>query len=596
MERAEEQETLSQLTSMESGYATGGTPSVIETSIIAAFSGRNTSGTYDAGDNYGLAHLQTMGGRQLRALSEMMLCSAVRSNSNLHDLPSQTIACAGLQSLSQIGDSDGAVIGFTERDRQPARLSPTAASAGDSAPIAGVLGQTGSGKTMVLLWLASQFSEMKNKHNGRNLPNIIIDLKQTSDHSPIVKALGGRVLSLDDLATADGIFDPLRFAEDAESGVEMAANMLMLVNPWGPRKLTYETPIQRALMIGVTNGADCIGEALRIALEEDENTPAEMVADIFSLAESSTFFRACVGMQNGGTGLRVADGLTLIKLGRQSLTLPSGTEKELTRSQRVSIALVQMMVYGSAMALAGRKGVLHLDEAWMFLLGEAKAQVEQLGRLARSQDILPILYTQRVTDLVKAELEGYISRLFILYLSDEREAQAACKIAGLEPTEERIKRIRAPRTIGNSATPNPLSMQALRDASGKVIRGSVAIYRDLANRAVPIEIVLPTPFLALSSTNPDDIARRDALAAAGKLKGFEYNREKAEIDEDYLLAPLGRYVADQGTSIFADNSLVYDRGPDPLWDADTPSALDEDVWADEPESARSDGWTTASGW
>lgn len=89
MERAEEQETLSQLTSMESGYATGGTPSVIETSIIAAFSGRNTSGTYDAGDNYGLAHLQTMGGRQLRALSEMMLCSAVRSNSNLHDLPSQ---------------------------------------------------------------------------------------------------------------------------------------------------------------------------------------------------------------------------------------------------------------------------------------------------------------------------------------------------------------------------------------------------------------------------------------------------------------------------------------------------------------------------
>jgi len=35
-------------------------------------------------------------------------------------------------------------------------------------------------------------------------------------------------------------------------------------------------------------------------------------------------------------------------------------------------------VFGSAMALAGRGGVIHLDEAWVFL-GAGKAEVERLG-------------------------------------------------------------------------------------------------------------------------------------------------------------------------------------------------------------------------
>lgn len=79
------------------------------------------------------------------------------------------------------------------------------------------------------------------------------------------------------------------------------------------------------------------------------------------------------------------------------------------------------MVFGSAMALTGRGGVIHLDEAWVFL-GAGKAEVERLGRLARSQGVLPILYTQRVSDALKAELTGYISRSFILPIEDRIEA------------------------------------------------------------------------------------------------------------------------------------------------------------------------------
>ena len=84
--------------------------------------------------------------RQRHALAETMLCSNVRAVPHLHDLPAQTIACSGLPSLSVVGDPDGALVGFTERDRQPAWLSPTAAASDDQLPMTIVVGETGSGK------------------------------------------------------------------------------------------------------------------------------------------------------------------------------------------------------------------------------------------------------------------------------------------------------------------------------------------------------------------------------------------------------------------------------------------------------------------
>jgi len=88
--------------------------------------------------------------RQEAAFADTWLCSPVRAVPHLHDLPSHTLAYSGLPSLSTVGDPDGALLGFTEKDRQPAYLSPTAASAGDSMPIAAVFGQTGSGKDLTL--------------------------------------------------------------------------------------------------------------------------------------------------------------------------------------------------------------------------------------------------------------------------------------------------------------------------------------------------------------------------------------------------------------------------------------------------------------
>ena len=116
-------------------------------------------------------------------------------------------------------------------------------------------------------------------------------------------------------------------------------------------------------------------------------------------------------------------------------------------------------------------------------------------------------------DALRVGLAGYISRILILPMQDEQEARAACGLARLEPTFDRIRRITAKARTGNA--PNWDSMRALRDpGTGETLRGGVAIYCDLAGRAVPTEITIPTMFLALASTNPGDIDRRVRKAAA----------------------------------------------------------------------------------
>jgi hypothetical protein len=336
-----------------------------------------------------------------------------------------------------------------------------------------------------------------------------------SDHSAAVMASGGRVASLDSLAAADGVFDPMRFAIRREVGVELASSMLMAVNPWGGEKLNYETPLIKALAYGSEAGADCIGQALKLALDGGA-APAEMVNRVLDLADASPMFRACVGMESGGPTLRTSEGITLIKVGDAHFDLPEpGAIQEVTQPQRVALALVRMMVFGSAMALTNRQGIIMLDEAWVFL-GAGRSEVERLGRLARSQQVFPMLFTQRVTDALDAGLSGYISRGLILPIQDPEEAAAACELFRLEPTPERLQRLTARGTIGGTGdqagAPNWGSMRALRDQeTGEVLRGAIGVYVDLSGRAVPVEIKVPKSFFDRASTNPDDIRRRIAL-------------------------------------------------------------------------------------
>ena len=451
--------------------------------------------------------------RQRSAMAETMLCSPVRANPHLQDLPSQSVAASGLPSLSVVGDRTGALLGFTESDRQPAYLDPMAATNQDTLPLMICVGQTGSGKSVTMLWGADQLARIRTALE-ENTPVLIIDPKPESDHTAAVQASGGQVASLDDLASADGIFDPIRFCTKSEVGVELAASMLMSINPWGSKRDDFETPLQYALHYGVSRGATCVGQALWVAKQEG-HAPAEMVDAAFRLAQSSTMFRAIFGIQPSTEGLRVASGITLIKVGSANLDLPEPGAVAPSLPQRIAMALVRMMVFGSAMALTDRDGVIMLDEAWVFM-SAGRAEMERLGRLARSQRVFPMLFTQRVTDALNAGLKGYISRGLIGSITDVDEARAACELFKLAPTPERLERITAKEFIGaagGSTAPNWNSMRALVDpVTREVHRGSVWIYCDTANRAIPVEVIIPPAFLARASTNAAEIRQRVPLS------------------------------------------------------------------------------------
>lgn len=508
MELAEQTEMQQVLEDVEDVYATkGGSPTIVDASVLVAFDGEvEDISTVGAGSS---AQMRIMNLRQSHALAEMMLCSHIRSNPLPHDMPIQNVACSGIQSLSMVGDRDGALVGFTQRDRQPVYFDPKASTNEDTGPLTAIVGSTGSGKSVFLLWKAVQYDNL-------GIPQIFVDPKTGSDHSPTISNIGGNISSLDQLASADGIFDPIRFSSSPEVGVELAVSMLSAIDPWGGEAKKFEVELYRALSYGVKAGAECIGEALDLAQKAKWANEA-LCQPVFRLAESSPTFRACVGIYPNGEALRVADGLTYIKTGQMHLELPEpGAIDSATLTQRIGMALVRMMVFGSLMALEGRGGVIHLDEAWVFL-GAGKSEVQRLGRLARSQNVTVELYTQRISDALDAELDGYISRGTILPTADEAEARAALKLFNIEGTDERVAAITAKATIGgiDSVTPNWASMRALRDpVTRKVLRGTIGIVSDLAGRAAPVHIRLPDMFLKLSSTTPADVAERQRVLAS----------------------------------------------------------------------------------
>lgn len=783
MDRAELDEKIETLEAVENGYASGGGPAtLVDASVLMAFDGRIEDMSEMSSVN---VSLNAMLYRQKSAWAETMLCSNVRANPNKHDLPDTTIAYSGLPSLSTVGDTSGAMVGFTESDRQPALLSPTAVAQEDRTPICVVAAASGAGKSMMMLWLADQFARMgrpcviidpkalaldtaiptptgwrKNgdlrigdqvfdrhgrpttitalsplfeqadmyevtfddgqtiKADGQHrwvvydaagratghpelldlttnellergvralnggvnftvplggaaeypastdlprepysaglhvaeekqgfdatfarpyltadpeqrraflagiadgnasvfagqirftfasheLASVVLELTRSlgywatflddehaviirttdrvfgdegqhqratrevegrtdlrivsitpiaseparcirvdaedhtylaggyipthntgSDHSGATKLSGGQVASLDDFISSDGVLDPLRFAITRQDGVDMAASMILSVNPFGNSRNDFEVPLISALNFGVGNGASCIGQALQMAVESDPENLAwrTVYGKVLELANASSQFRAMVGFNPSTSALRIADGITLIKVGKSSLNLPTpGTPPEQQNiPQRVSLALVRMMIFGAATALTGRDGVIFQDEAWTILNSDPK-EVERLGRLARSQRVLPILFSQDISGAAKAGLAGYISRGFVGPITDEKEALAAMELFGIEPTPERLARVTASATMdayGNDemASPNYNSMKALRDPrTRKVLRGSVWMYSDLSGRVIPVECVIPPEFLRVASTNSLDIDAREAAAAA----------------------------------------------------------------------------------
>jgi hypothetical protein len=507
-------------------------PTSVETSVIAAIPGTSPDLCEKLLADQSVI-FTPMINLQLQAMAEAQLCSPVRSNAVLLDLPTDVVAFAGCNDVSTAGDAPSArtaLSGFTERDRQPVWEAPDASSTQDKPPIKLLFGDTGSGKTMLQQWLWWQWGHVENKH-GELTPSVMVNPKAQS-LARTAEWGGARRLVVDSQRDGDGGLDPLGFFEDKESAITTAAGMLQDLYSGSPEQVAAaQLPLLEAVRFGVDHGATATGQAIHMYIDElqhqlaVETMPVRRseiehdigVCDHMLRVTNQPQARAIIGSgaAASGAGLRVQQGMVLIEA-TGGISLPLNTDPALMNlSDKINLYVIRMILLAAMHALSGRQGVIFLDEGWVFLMG-GKALMEMLGRLARSLGVTIVLGDQRVQQ--SSQLSDFVSGGYVLALKGkpvegEPNSVLAFKTFELDPDwHGRAHRASLSLTIdgtpedqASETTFNWESLRALVDpVTRRVARGSVAYFKDLYGRCPTVEILLPSEFVKVASTTPDN--------------------------------------------------------------------------------------------
>jgi hypothetical protein len=261
--------------------------------------------------------------------------------------------------------------------------------------------------------------------------------------------------------------------------------------------MSQEIELGADLNRAADEGARCAGEAMAYVRDPQVSN---LVA---SLVKSSSLFRLGFSM-TPKPPFEVGGGLTLIEFDRE-LPLPDGSKDagHYERDERIALGAMRLVTRASMEILMRSKGgILIVDEAHHYLGSpEGLSSLQRMGREGRSLRLLPIFLTQRVSDVLKADMENYLSRVFVMKLTDETQAAAALKLCGLKSTPERVQFLR-------NAGPR-------KGSEGMPGRGALGFFRDIHDRHSVVMVgPVPEDVRLAFSTNPDDKAKRAAMKAA----------------------------------------------------------------------------------
>jgi hypothetical protein len=402
------------------------------------------------------------------------------------------LAYAGLNGFSDLGDPKGSYIGVADPDLTPVYLDVAAAPARNMPPGMLVAGDPGSGKTFLCQSIALQATLAGN-------PVIFINPKGFDSLAPLAELVNGQVVKMSALASRPGAFDPFRYAPPPVAAEIATTHILSVLGNREGFTQAQALMIGSALREAAAAGARCVGDALPLISDP------EVVTQIRQQVEGSALFALGVGL-DPWPAFPATGGLTLVEFDRKlDLPDPSKDSTMYTRAENISLAAVRLVARASLeILMRSGGGVLIVDEAWTFLgFPEGLAAMQSLGREGRSLNILPIFATQRIADVVSRDMEGYLSRVFCLKLSDPREAKAALELCKLDPTVERINWL---------ATCGPVA--ATDETAARPPR---ALHRDLDDRHAAV-ILGPTPtwvYDALTTNPQERKAREDRKRAGG---------------------------------------------------------------------------------
>jgi len=427
--------------------------------------------------------------RQIRALDETLPCSDRRINPFLHDISISMIAYAGMNGFSNLGDKKGLYVAVANPDYTPVFLDPKGAALENKPAAMLVAGDSGSGKSFFCQMLAIQATR-----DGQ--ATIFINPKGHDSLSPMADLVGGTVVKMSALEERPGAFDPFRYAPPLVAA-EIATNHILGVLGGGLSQ-AQQLELGSAIKQAAQSGARCVADAFPFMRDQ------QMVTQIRQQVEGSSLFALGIALEPLAP-FTAQSGLMLIEFDRKpELPDPSKTSDSHTRPERIALAAIRLVTRASLEILMRSKGgVLIVDEAWTFLgYSEGLAALTQLGREGRSLNVLPVFATQRVADVVSRDMESYLSRVFCMRLSDERDAKVALELCGLDATPGRINWL---KNCGPRA--------AEGDNPG---RPAMALHRDLRDRHSAVMIwPIPEDIRMAISTNPKDREEREARSAKG---------------------------------------------------------------------------------
>lgn len=439
--------------------------------------------------------------QQVEAALETMPCAPVVIGDRrpfMHYVGIGVVAEAGMTSMSELGDKKGAHMGYVLPDETPCRLDFGAASAENMPPMMLVAGQPGSGKTVVSQALLHQASVA-----GVNA--IFVNPKGADTLKPLLSSTGGEHVVMGATSTP-GSLDPFRFA-DTDTAVYTAIGFLdVLIPNMDEMKIAL---IEEGLRS--RENPTCFMDAVQGIKSKEQRE------ELDQLRRSNPVLGLCMGTEGGEFRLggkkanEFEQGVLLVEFGGD-VQLPTAPTKisEMSRAERFGVGAVSLLMQAAMqLIVASRRGqkesgtgsFLVIDEAWIMLSSSylASAYMESLARLGRSLDVTVILATQRVSDVINAGLDEYLSRVMLMKLTSAEEQRLGLELLGLEHNDEFSTLL---RESGSQRYKDPYTGEMRRVPP-------VALMKDLSGRVGALKCEFREELLDLYSTNPED--RRELL-------------------------------------------------------------------------------------